>query len=391
MMENDYIAVNRQAYDRLAEHYRERRQQKSEYEEGPEKLAGMLTSNYLGKLDDAKYLEVGPGSGEVLSIIEGRVAESTAVELSLHIINLCKEITSKTKFIHSNILESNFSSSSFDLIYLGAIIHLFPKKDATILMERLFSWLSNKGLLFINTTIAQKSSEGYYEKRDSIGKVKRFRKCWIEEEFIQFIVDSNFRILKKYYTQEDDRSKVWVGLLCDKNNRFLYEDTLKFQGETSSVINRRVSIYENLIDYEVTKRSKFVLIIPVFLDGTTILVYQYRSAINDFILEFPAGKIDLLESSFDAAHRELEEETGYKCRKLEKITEFFTAPHFTDELVELFIARDLYVSKSKLTKKEFIYTNHVKWEDLYTNKSIVDSKTLAAINIFDNFTKNEKI
>jgi ADP-ribose diphosphatase len=48
-----------------------------------------------------------------------------------------------------------------------------------------------------------------------------------------------------------------------------------------------------------------------------ILVKQFRPALREFTLEFPAGSIDLDESPQEAAKRELLEETGYVCRSLQ--------------------------------------------------------------------------
>ena len=77
-----------------------------------------------------------------------------------------------------------------------------------------------------------------------------------------------------------------------------------------------VGIWEclsNLFDNTFTNDKGASAIIPVDEDGKIILVRQYRGAIDDLLLEIPAGGRDSLEEDFlVCAARELEEEIGYR-------------------------------------------------------------------------------
>ena len=69
-----------------------------------------------------------------------------------------------------------------------------------------------------------------------------------------------------------------------------------------------------------------VIIIPK-INNQFVLVNQKREPINKNNYEFPMGWIDKGENSFDAANRELIEETGYKSlKKPQKISEFYADP-----------------------------------------------------------------
>jgi len=88
-----------------------------------------------------------------------------------------------------------------------------------------------------------------------------------------------------------------------------------------------------------------VVIAPLDADGRLLLVTQYRLAGGGALLELPAGTLDVhdgvIEDPEPAGHRELEEETGYRAGKLERIGGFFSAPGFLTEYLTLFLATDL--------------------------------------------------
>jgi 8-oxo-dGTP pyrophosphatase MutT (NUDIX family) len=60
----------------------------------------------------------------------------------------------------------------------------------------------------------------------------------------------------------------------------------------------------------------YVVVLAVTPDGRIPLVRQYRPAVEDFTLEFPAGIIDAGEDGATTASRELLEETGFPARKV---------------------------------------------------------------------------
>lgn len=77
-------------------------------------------------------------------------------------------------------------------------------------------------------------------------------------------------------------------------------------------------------------------------DGMALLVRQNRHAIGSDLLEIVAGKLDVAgETPEGCAHRELEEETGYRAGRLEPLGTFYSSPGFTDERFHLFLATEL--------------------------------------------------
>lgn len=71
------------------------------------------------------------------------------------------------------------------------------------------------------------------------------------------------------------------------------------------------------------------------LDGDeVVLVEQYRVPLGRRCLELPAGLIgdhDVTDTVEAAAARELEEETGYRAARIERLGEFWSSPGMVSE------------------------------------------------------------
>ncbi|MDP1710721.1 MAG: NUDIX hydrolase, partial [candidate division WWE3 bacterium] len=93
--------------------------------------------------------------------------------------------------------------------------------------------------------------------------------------------------------------------------------------------------------YIVERAFDEVLIIPQISPREILLVKQFRRGVREILLELPGGKIREGESELAAAHRELEEETGYRAEKLEKLSENFVAPSWSTPKQTFFFAREL--------------------------------------------------
>jgi ADP-ribose pyrophosphatase len=62
--------------------------------------------------------------------------------------------------------------------------------------------------------------------------------------------------------------------------------------------------------YHSFKVSDYVIVLAITPDGLIPLVRQYRPAVEEFTLEFPAGMVEPDENAANTARRELMEETG---------------------------------------------------------------------------------
>ena len=95
-------------------------------------------------------------------------------------------------------------------------------------------------------------------------------------------------------------------------------------------------------DREIVRHGHAVAVVAVTDDGRrAVLVRQFRPAIEDELLELPAGMVDVDgESPIDAAARELEEEAGRRVvGELELLTQYQVAVGVTDEQMYVYLCR----------------------------------------------------
>ncbi|NLY85905.1 MAG: NUDIX hydrolase [Tissierellia bacterium] len=163
------------------------------------------------------------------------------------------------------------------------------------------------------------------------------------------------------------------------------------------ILNLRVDTVE-LPDKKYSKREIVehpgsVAVIPIADDGSIILVKQYRKAVEKFLLEIPAGKLEINEEPRVTAIRELKEETGYSTEKMEYLMEFYTSPGFTNEKIYLFLATDLVKGEATQDTDEYIKVEKYNIDlliKMIERGEITDSKTIIGIILAKKYLDNKQ-
>jgi ADP-ribose diphosphatase len=117
-------------------------------------------------------------------------------------------------------------------------------------------------------------------------------------------------------------------------------------------------------------------------DPKVLLERQYRHAVDSYLWELPAGRIDKGEAPLAAAKRELLEETGYRARSWRKILKFYASPGFVAEPMTLFWARDLKPGPAQPEADEVIeqrLTPLSKAVEMVKRGTIRDAKTISGV------------
>ncbi len=96
-------------------------------------------------------------------------------------------------------------------------------------------------------------------------------------------------------------------------------------------------------------------VVPLFPDGTTVLLRQFRYPPQREFIEIPAGKLDVDgEDPLAVAHRELEEETGWQARTMTHITSFYPCIGYSNEVIHLYVGADLTPGRMQTGDAEFV-------------------------------------
>ena len=125
-----------------------------------------------------------------------------------------------------------------------------------------------------------------------------------------------------------------------------------------------------------------VAVVPLFDDRSILLERQFRYPQGRVFIEIPAGKLEPGEPHLDTAKRELMEETGYEAQEWTRLCVIDTAIGYTDERIELYLARKLIKKTRKLDPGEFLEIFLLPFDDavqMVRDNRISDVKTVAAI------------
>lgn len=157
---------------------------------------------------------------------------------------------------------------------------------------------------------------------------------------------------------------------------------LIYEGKVVKVFKDSVELSTGKKSFrEVVKHSGGVVILAV-KGYKILLVKQFRYPLKEVMFELPAGKLEIGEDPFEAAKRELEEETGYCANKWTQLGYVYTSPGYSDEKLYLYKAEDLEFTHCHPDEGEIIEAFEYSYEDvlkMVDNGEINDAKTLCAL------------
>ncbi|WP_283678874.1 NUDIX hydrolase [Lentilactobacillus sp. Marseille-Q4993] len=169
-----------------------------------------------------------------------------------------------------------------------------------------------------------------------------------------------------------------------------------YNGAIIDVIKQKVELPDGQTSYrEIVRHAKAVGVLAITDDDKMILEKQWRAPVSETVLEIPAGKLDSRDKSSEhAVYRELNEELRMKPAEIKLLTGFYSTVGFSDEYMELYLAKGLKPVTDELPrdKGEFLELSKVSLSEalkMLANGEIKDAKTTTAI-LYWQFLENQE-
>jgi len=162
---------------------------------------------------------------------------------------------------------------------------------------------------------------------------------------------------------------------------------LIYKGKVFEVRSEEIEINNKKIIRDTVYHPGAVAIL-VRKDNEFLFVKQYRHPSRERLIEIPAGTLELNESPYETAKRELLEEAGIIPNKLDFLIKFFVAPGYCSEIIHLFYTDDFIITNNNPEEEEDIELLWIDIENAYKmikNNEIKDAKTIIALSYYKCF------
>ena len=157
---------------------------------------------------------------------------------------------------------------------------------------------------------------------------------------------------------------------------------IKFDGKLIKVTYDIADVNGKEAWREVVHHPGASAVVAIDEDNRIIMEKQFRYALNDYLLEIPAGKLDAGEDPLVCAKRELEEETGIIASEWISLGTIATSPGFCNEVIHLYVAKGLSKGEIHWDEDEYVEVERYTMDELLQcikEETIKDSKTLSAL------------
>ncbi|MBI4854854.1 MAG: NUDIX hydrolase [Acidobacteria bacterium] len=136
------------------------------------------------------------------------------------------------------------------------------------------------------------------------------------------------------------------------------------------------------VELEVIHHRGGAAVVALTDDNQVVLVKQYRHPMGEYVLELPAGKIDLGHTAEQTAINELAQEAGFKAKSLKLLTTSYPAPGYSGERLYIYLAEGLEIVERHPDfdeEIEVIYLPFKKACEMIFTGEIRDAKTIIGL------------
>ncbi len=138
--------------------------------------------------------------------------------------------------------------------------------------------------------------------------------------------------------------------------------------------------------FDVVEKKDSVMIVPITDDGKLVLIKEYFAATDDYQIGLPKGRIEDGDVK-KATNRELQEEIGYKSKKLTKLATVSVSPGNIRHKTHIFLAQELVESKlegDEIGKIKVIKVPFANFGRMI-GKEITEARMIAALYLAKRF------
>ena len=157
-----------------------------------------------------------------------------------------------------------------------------------------------------------------------------------------------------------------------------------YDGITIGIDVYDLTIEGRKVKREIIKHPGAAAILAFDEKNRLILVRQHRYP-HGYVLEIPAGTLEKSESPKACALREIQEETGYRAKRMTHLVTYYPSIGYNTEAIHCFVASGLTQVKKKLDTDEFITVKKIELPKLLKMikaGKIIDSKTICAVMVY---------
>jgi ADP-ribose pyrophosphatase len=147
------------------------------------------------------------------------------------------------------------------------------------------------------------------------------------------------------------------------------------------------------VQIDVIHHNGGAAVVALTANNEVVLVKQYRHPINGFLLELPAGKLEIGDEPQQAAIRELEEETGFQAADWQLLMNAYPAPGYCAEKLHIYLARNLREVGCRPEFDEEIEVVYIPFSqacEMIYNGAISDAKTVIGLLATDRLLRQEE-
>jgi ADP-ribose pyrophosphatase len=171
------------------------------------------------------------------------------------------------------------------------------------------------------------------------------------------------------------------------------QDETLFAGQRFRVVRRTQSLPDGRQhERDVILHPGAVTVLPLVTPHEVLLIRNFRLAVQETLLELPAGTLEPGENPQETAYRELAEETGYRAASMQLVHRFWMSPGILQERMHLFVAEGLTAGSSRLEAGEQIEPLIVPWPEaleMVRAGNIQDAKTLVGLLWYDRWMRKK--